>query len=229
MSQSMPDPGRVYRLGDSDELEGDVEALRLCSEQLGSCHPETLMAAHRLAVALWHAGYTDHAVGLLDQALDFSASDLGHEHPLRVDLLSTLGEILFEQRHVEQAQAIQQEVLAYCIRNSGPHHSSSLKAKGDLAAMLYQLGQDDEASRFEQEAFEEARIHLGKNHPITSVLAWNRAMSYERKGDLDSSQSIIVSELAWLLVAEPSCLDPDQNTIRGLLQRRVNWAGAAVC
>ena len=88
----MPDPGRVYRLGDSDELEGDVETLRLCSEQLGSCHPETLMAAQSLAVALWHAGYTDHALGLLDQALDFSASSLEDEHPLRVDLLNTLGE-----------------------------------------------------------------------------------------------------------------------------------------
>jgi len=225
----MPGFTRVYHLGDSEELEGHLATMRSCTEQFGPCHPRTLIAAKSLALALWHAGYTDQAIGLLDQALDFSASDLGHEHPLRVDLLSTLGEILFEQRHLEQAQAIQQEVLGYCIRNSGPHHSSSLKAKGDLAAMLYQLGQDDEASRLEQEAFEEARIHLGKNHPVTSVLAWNRAMSYERKGYLDFAQSIIVSELVWLLVADQSCLDPDQNTIRDLLERRVNWAGAIEC
>jgi hypothetical protein len=95
--------------------------------------------------------------------------------------------------------------------------------------MLYHLGQDDEASRLEQEAFEGARIHLGKNHPVTCVLAWNRAMSYEGTGDLDSAQSIIVGELVWLLAAEPSCLEPDQNAIRGLLERRVNWAGAIEC
>jgi len=182
-----------------------------------------------LAIAFWHAGYTDQAVGLLDQALGFAASTVGSDHSMRVDLLSTLGEILFEQRQLEQAQAIQREVLEYRIRHSGPNHSASLEAKGDLAAMLYELGQDDEAGRFEQEAFESARAHLGKAHPVTCVLAWNRAMNCERCGNLDSARSIIVSELAWLFVAEPSCLAPDQQAIRTLLERRLNWTKAAAC
>jgi tetratricopeptide (TPR) repeat protein len=218
-----------YRLGDSDEIEGHVATLRSCTDRLGPGHPETLTAAKTLATAFWLAGYTDQAIGLLDQALDFSAATLGREHPIRVDLLGTLGEILFEQRHLEQAEAIQREVLEYHIRNSGPNHSSSLEAKGDLAAMLYELGQDEEASRFEQEAFDEAQTHLGKTHSITCVLAWNRAISYERRGDLDSARGIIASELVWLLVADPSCLEPDQKTIRNLLERRVNWAGAIAC
>jgi tetratricopeptide (TPR) repeat protein len=225
----MPDPRCVYRLGDSDDIEGHVATLRSCTEEFGPYHPRTFIAAHTLATAFWHAGYTDHAVGLLDQALDFSAATLGSEHPMRVDLLSTLGEILFEERHLEQAEAIQREVLEYRIRHSGPNHPSSLEAKGDLAAMLYELGQDEEASRYEQEAFEEARTHLGKTHPVTCVLAWNRALNCEGRGDWHSAQSILVSELVWLLVADPSCLDPDQNAIRNLLERRVNWAGATAC
>lgn len=225
MSERRPE----YRLGDSDELEGHVTALRLCTEQLGPSHPRTLTAANRLAVAFWLAGYTDQAVSVLDQALDFIASTPESDHPIRVDLLSTLGEILFEQRQLDQAQAIQREVLEHRIRHSGPNHSASLEAKGDLAAMLYELGRDDEAAGFEQEAFDGARIHLGKAHPVTSVLAWNRAMNCERSGNSDSARSIIVNELAWLLGASPSSLGPDQHTIRTLLERRLNWAQATAC
>jgi tetratricopeptide (TPR) repeat protein len=229
MNQAMPDPRPEYRLGDSAELEGHVAMLRVCTEQLGPCHPRTLNAARNLATAFWLAGYTDQAVGLLDQALDFVASTLGGDHPMRIDLLNTLGKILFEQRYLEGALAIRREVLEYCVRHSGPNHRSSLDAKGDLAAILYELGQDEEAARLEREAFEGARAHLDKTHPVTSVLAWNCAVSHERRGDLDSARSIIVSELAWLLVAEPSCLKPEQDTIRTLLGRRLNWGGAAAC
>jgi tetratricopeptide (TPR) repeat protein len=223
----MPDPRLEYGPGDS-ELAVHVAALRFCTDQLGPSHPRTLMAAKTLATAFWLAGYTDRAIALLDQALDFLAATPAREHGMRADLLSTLGEILFERRHLDQAHAIQREVLEYRIRDGGPNHPASLEAKGDLAAMLYEMGQDEEASRFEQEALEGARAHLGKTHPVTCVLAWNRAMSCERRGDPDSAQGII-GELAWLLVAEPSCLEPHQNAIRNLLERRMRWAEAPTC
>jgi len=228
-AQLMPDTAPECRLGDSDELEGYVATLRFCEEQLGSSHPHTLTAANRLGIAFWQAGYSDRAIGLLDQALDRAAAALGSDHPLRVDLLGTLGEILFEQRQLHQAQAIQREVLANRIRHSGENHPASLEAKGDLAAMLYELGQIEEAGQNEQEAFEGARAHLGSAHTVTTVLAWNRAMSCERLGDVDSARRIIVNELVWLLSAEPSRLEPDQCAIRTLLEERLNWAAAPVC
>jgi tetratricopeptide (TPR) repeat protein len=225
----MPARFSQYCLGDSEELEGHVARLRLLTEQLGPGHPQTVRAANTAATAFWLAGYIEQAIVLLDQALGFVASAFGPEHPIRADLLSTLGEIFYEQRHLEQAQAIQREVLEHRIRYSGPNHSTSLTAKNDLAAVLYELGRNEEASRFEQEAFEAARTHLGKSHPVTCVLAWNRAMSCERGGDVASAQGIIATELVWLLAAEPSCLEPEQNTIRSLLERRVNWGAAATC
>ena len=225
----MPDPGSEYRLGDSDELKGRVAALRHSTEQLGASHPRTLAAANQLAIAFWMAGYADQAIGLLDQALDFVTSNLGSSHPLRADLLGTLGEILFEQRQLEPAQAIQREVVEHRMRHSGSYDSASLEAKADLAAMLYELGRDGEANRLEQEAFDGARAHLGKSHPVTCVLAWNRAMSCERCGDLDAARSIMMNELAWLLGEEPSRLQPDQHTIRTFLERRLNWDQAAAC
>lgn len=220
----MPDSGSECCLGDSEDLEEHVATLRLCTEQLGPCHPRTLTAANRLAVAFWLAGYTDQAVGLLDHALEFVASTPGSDYPQRVDLLSTLGEILLEQRHLEPAEAIQREVMEHRIRHSGPNHSAALEAKGDPAPMLYELGRDDEAARLEQEAFEGARAHFGRAHTVTCVLVWNRAMSCERCRDSDSARSIFVNELAWLLGTEPACLEPAQHTIRTFLERRLNWA-----
>jgi tetratricopeptide (TPR) repeat protein len=154
MSQAMPDLRREYRLGDSDELERHVAMLRICTEEFGPGHPRTLNAANALAAAFWLAGYTDQALGLLDQALDFVAPTLGDDHPVRIDLLSTLGKILFEQRHLDDAFAIQREVLEHRTRHSGQNHPSSLEARGDLAAILYELGQEEEAARLEREAFE---------------------------------------------------------------------------
>jgi hypothetical protein len=54
-------------------------------------------------------------------------------------------------------------------------------------------------------------------------------MSFERFGDIDSARSILVNELVWLLSAEPSSLAQDQYTIRTLLERRLDWAGATKC
>lgn len=191
MNQAMPDLRPEYHAGDSDELEGHVPMLRVCTGQHRPCHPRTLNAARNLAAAFWLAGYRDQAVGLLDQALDFVASTLGGGHPMRIDLLklNKLGKILFEQRHLEAALGVRREVMDYWVRLSAPNHPSSLEAKGDLAAILYELGQDEESARLEWEAFEGAGAHLGKPHPVTSVLAWNCVVSHERSGDLDSAEA----------------------------------------
>jgi tetratricopeptide (TPR) repeat protein len=185
--------------------------------------------ANRLAIAFWGVGESGHAIGLLDQILDRLTASIGPQHPMRIDVLTTLGEILFEEKHLEQAGAIWREVVAWRVRYSGANHPNSLEAKGDLAAVLFALGQDAEAGCLEQEAFESARTHLGRTHPVTSFLAWNRALSYERYGDLDSARRVIASELVWLLAEDPSSLEASQNTVRILLSARLNWETASTC
>jgi hypothetical protein len=111
----------------------------------------------------------------------------------------------------------------------GADHPDSLAAKGDMAAMLFELGLDEEASSLEREAFESARTHLGKSHAVTCVLAWNRALSYERCGDSDAARRIFADELVWLLAADPSRLETDQSIVRDLLAERFNWDGAKAC
>jgi tetratricopeptide (TPR) repeat protein len=212
------------------QIQTLVATLDLYSDRFGPYHPDTIEVVKELAIAFWHAGEIDKAVGLLDQALDHLTSSLGTEHPARVDVLSTLGEIMFEQRHLEQAGTILREVMECCVRNSGANHPSSLAAKGSLAAALFDLGCEEEAGFLEREAFESAQTHLGKTHPVTCVLAWNRTLMFERRRDLDSAREVVVNELVWLLAEDPSRLEADQNTIRAMLAERLNWDSArAAC
>ena len=130
---------------------------------------------------------------------------------------------------VEGGIALLQQAIDRATSSLGANHPDSLAAKGDMAALLFELGLEEEASSLEREAFESARMHLGKGHTVTSVLAWNRALSYERRGDLDSARRLFADELAWLLAEDPAGLETDQNIVRAMLVERFNWDAAKAC
>jgi tetratricopeptide (TPR) repeat protein len=216
----------VSRSGDVLTL---LDTLESHTDLFGPQHPRTLDAVHQLAMALWSAGDIGGAAGLLEEVLDRATSHLGIEHPLRIEILTSLGEMMFEQHRLEQAGEIHREVLESRIRQAGADHPSALAAKGDLAAVLFELGCEEEAVGLEREASESARRHLGKSHSVTCVLAWNRALNYERRGDPDSAKRIFAEELVWLLAEDPSSLEADQNIVRTLLAQRFNWDAAKAC
>jgi tetratricopeptide (TPR) repeat protein len=216
-------------LAAADEIYGFMMVLDSYTDRFGSCHPQTVAMANKLAIAFWRAGEVHQAIALLDQVLRGLDTSPGLENPTRVDLLSTLAKILFEQHHLQEACVIQCEVLELRVRHSGIDHENSLEARGDLATILFGLGQNKEATALEEEALESARIHLGKTHSVTCVLAWNRALSYERNGDTDSARKVLVSDLVWLLAEEPSCLGADQVAVRSMLAERLNWDIPRVC
>jgi hypothetical protein len=217
------------RVEDSGGVSTLWEALDSHMDLFGPHHTRTLAVAHKLAIALWQSGDVDGAIVLVRQALHCITSSFGSEDPIRVEFLSTLGEIMFEQRDLEVAGAIHREVLEYRVRHSGANHPAALAAKGDLAAVLFELGEDEEADLLELEAFECARTHLGKTHSVTCVLAWNRALNYERCGDVDSARRIFTNELTWLLAEDPACLEADQNMVRTMLAERLHWDNAKAC
>jgi tetratricopeptide (TPR) repeat protein len=203
--------------------------LETYSERFGPDHPRTLAIVHELAMALWQTGDMNRAVGLLDRTLDRLTSSFGVDHPARVDVLHTLGEIMFGQGQLEPAAAIFREVLECDIRHAGPNHPSSLEAKADLAAVLFELGHEAEADSLEQEACDDARRHLGLDHSVTTFLVWNRALTFERRGDLASARMLFTNELAWLLTQDPAGLAPGQNSIRTMLAERLRSDTAPVC
>jgi tetratricopeptide (TPR) repeat protein len=211
------------------DIAGLRDQLDSNTDLFGPHHPRTLAAVHQLAIALWGANDSDNAIHLLNQALDCIAAHFGSEYSMRTEILCTLGEIMFEQGQLEQAGDIHREVLQHRVRQDGANHPRSLAVKGDLAAILFELGRDDEAAVLEQEAFECARTHLGKTHTVTCVLAWNRALNHQRRGDSDSARRIFADQLAWLLVEDTSGLEADQNIVRTMLAGHLNWDAATEC
>jgi tetratricopeptide (TPR) repeat protein len=211
------------------EIYGLIAELDWQTGQAGPYHPRTIEVAHRLSIAFWCKGEINRAVSILDQALNGLASSPEPDHPVRLDVLNTLAEILVEQSQWEHASLIYREVLDLCIRRSGENHSSSLAAKGDLAMVLFELGQTHEATLIESQAYEGARLHLGRTHPVSCVLAWNRALRFETNGDADTARSIVVGELAWLLAQADDTLAADQQMIRTMLAKRLNWGSARIC
>jgi hypothetical protein len=121
------------------------------------------------------------------------------------------------------------EVLEACIRRFGSDHASTLTAKGDLALVLFELGEANEASELEREAWKSARKHLGGRHPVTCVLAWNRALRLENNGDANAARTILVDDLVWLLAEEDANLETDHHTVKALLAERWEWQTAKVC
>jgi hypothetical protein len=209
-------------------IENLMVALSSSTAQLGAFHSRTVAAANRLAIAFWRAGDINQAVDLLDQALDALALSSQSEHPVRTDTLHAW-------RDYDQTGAMGAGIsdlsrsAGYCVRRSGANHASSLAAKGDLAFALFEQGAEKEADQLEREAFANARIHLGKVHPVSCVLAWGRALRFENCGDVDSVRTIFVNELLWLLAENDAELDADQKTIRSMLAKRLNWDAPSVC
>jgi tetratricopeptide (TPR) repeat protein len=211
------------------EIYGLIGELDRQAAHFGPYHCETIAVAHRLAIAVWRAGDIDRAISILDQALNGIASWPQSDQIVRADILSTLAEILVENGQLEQAGVIYREALEISVRQLGDTHPSSLAAMGDLATVLFELGQTTEASFLEGQAYAGARRHLGPAHPVTCVLAWNRSLRCETAGEADKAKSIVTEELAWLLTHEGEPLSADQQMIRTMLARRLNWDSASVC
>jgi tetratricopeptide (TPR) repeat protein len=197
--------------------------------RFGPYHPETIAVAHRLAVGFWCTGEIDRAMSILQQALEGLASSVNPNDPVQLDLLCTLAEILVEQDRLEQAAAVYRDIVNLSISRSGETHPSTLAAQGDLALVLFELGRHDEAACLEGQAYACARDLLGAQHPVSCVLAWNRAQRFESNGDGEAATSIIRNELAWLLTQTEGALVTDQKMIRAMLAKRLNWDSAGAC
>jgi len=212
-----------------EDMEYLVGALAASTDEHGPHHPQTLAAAHRLAVGFWSNGDTQSAIGLLDQILKTITNEAAPLDVIGVDALNTLGKILFQERHLEQACAIHREVLEFHLDRNGPTHPDALAAQGDLATVLFELGDTRDADALEQDAFSRAQQHLTGRHPVRSVLAWHVALTCQRNGNAEGFKRALAEELLWLLAEEPKNLEPDQRAIRMLLEERLQWNTASRC
>ncbi|MBV9504890.1 MAG: tetratricopeptide repeat protein [Acidobacteriia bacterium] len=204
-----------------------LATLDSCATKLGPFDPQTVTVANQLAIAYWNAGETNQAISILNRALDGIEAAAGGEHQARIHLLGTLGRIMTEEAHWEQAGVVFGEILDLCTQQYGAQHASSLAAKGDLATVLFESGKSVEAAELEREALAGAHMFLGRRHPVTCVLTWNRGLRFEREAGTRLADAM--ADLLWLLAEEDASLDADQKEIRAMLANRLNWGSPHAC
>jgi hypothetical protein len=156
-------------------------------------------------------------------ALDLSTAQFGPFHPHTIGAVNRLATAFWKAGDTNRAVGLLDQAL------DGMASSSSLAAEGDLAVVLFELGKANEASEIERDASDRARMHLGKTHPVTCVLAWNRALRLEGHGDADSARAIIANDLLWLLSEDESELQTDHKAVKAMLGKRWDWDTARVC
>lgn len=168
-------------------------------------------------------------IARLWDALEASTDRLGPHHSETLAIAHTLGISLWHAGDLQSAATILKRAVESLASSCGATHPATLAAEGDFAAILFELGRDAEGSSLELAALERARLHLGKGHAVTTVLAWNRALNCEHSGQLDAARDIMANELSWLLREHPSELEDDQNIIRSMLAKRFQWDDAPSC
>ena len=161
------------------QSKGDSHAGRAVSEQLldrwrpllGPDHPDTLIAAGTLTLALVQLGEVEPARTLGDDTLQRSRRRLGPDHATTLGAGSALTSALVQLVEAEAARALGEDTLQRCRRVLGPDHPITLWAAAVLTTALGLLGEAKLARDLGQDMLRRSRQRLGPDHPITLYLA----------------------------------------------------------
>jgi hypothetical protein len=164
-----------YRWSRGESTASENERSRQLDEQLlhtrrrtlGEDHPDTLTAAHWLAVDLSHLGKHEHARALAENTLTRRRETLGPDHP---DTLKSAYRLAFDlhalEKH-EQARALDDDTLSRYRRTLGHDDPVTLHSAHRLADDLRALGEFEQARALDDDTLTRQRRILGHDHPNT--------------------------------------------------------------
>jgi tetratricopeptide (TPR) repeat protein len=135
---------------------------------LGPSHPDTVVAATRLAGAALVAGLGDDAVIYYQRALDTQTGRLGPDHPRTAAARADLVAALLAAGRPEEAIALLEGALAAGDRGGRiPHDVDSLALQDSLVAAYLAAGQYNEATRLAGRTLTERERSQGPDHAET--------------------------------------------------------------
>jgi tetratricopeptide (TPR) repeat protein len=180
-----PGPSRavLFQAGqslDSAGLTGPAvahwRAVAAASERvLGPGHPDTLLAADRLASALQAAGLGGEAVTLFQRAVDARARTLGPGHPGTVAAQADLGRALRSAGLPGDAIVVLEGVLAAAEHGPVPDGLDPLRIQDALASAYAEAGQYPDAIRLARRTLADRERRSGSGHPDTMATRANLA------------------------------------------------------
>jgi tetratricopeptide (TPR) repeat protein len=152
------------------------------SRVLGADHPDTMLAAHRLADAYLAAGRADDAVPWLQWVLDSLTSKLGSAHRGVLEARRRLGHALVAALQFPAAISVLERAVPQFERVCGAGHIDTLGARDELAAAYLAAGQHSDAIDLYRRTLADRERAQGDRHPQTMTTRHGLADSYLASG-----------------------------------------------
>lgn len=189
--------GSVYlNLGLYEEAEKLLrEARDTRTRLLGGDHPDTLVTANWLAIAVFEQGRFDEAALIDEDTLARRRRGLGDRHP---DTLKSIHNVAVRYRfsgRLGEAQPLFEEVLVAQREVLGDEHSETILTMTNLGGLYREMGRYQEARALLEEAAETHGRVFGMDHPRTLVTANNLADLYYDLGLLDEAEPLYAAVL----------------------------------
>jgi tetratricopeptide (TPR) repeat protein len=149
---------------------------------LGSGHPDTMLAAARLADAYLAAGRADDAIPWFQWLLDGMTHQLGPEHRDVIEARRRLGHALVSARQSAAAVATLETTVRQFEQVCGPAQTDTLGARDELAAAYLGAGQYSDAIALYRRTLADRERTQGDRHPQTMTTRHGLADSYLAAG-----------------------------------------------
>ena len=149
---------------------------------LGGGHPDTMLAARRLAGAYLAARRADDAVPWFQWILDSLTRRLGPDHRDVIEARRRLGHALVAALQFPAAITVLDSVVPQFEQVCGPEHADTLGARDELAAAYLAAGNySDAITRYRRTLADRERAQ-GARHPQTMTTRHGLADSYLASG-----------------------------------------------
>lgn len=145
------------------------ELAEVSERVLGPDHPDSVLAADRLASASLTGGLGPEAVSLYQRTLQSRADTLGPDHPSTIAVRADLGSALLAAGRIAEAVPVLEEVLNIRSRVQGPADPATLAVQDDLTAAYHEGGRYPEAIRMGRRTLLDREREQGPDHPDTIV------------------------------------------------------------
>lgn len=149
---------------------------------LGSGHPDTMLAAQRLADAYLAARRADDAVPWFQWILNSLTSKLGPDNRDVIEAQRRLGHALVAAQQIPAAITVLDRVAPRFEQTYGPRHAETFGARDELAAAYLAAGQYPDAITLYQRTLADRERTQGARHPQTMSTRQGLADSYLASG-----------------------------------------------
>jgi tetratricopeptide (TPR) repeat protein len=149
---------------------------------LGEGHPDTMLAAQRLAGACLAAGRADDAIPWFQWVVDQLTRQLRPDHRDVLEAQCRLGHAHVAALQLPAAIAVLEGAVPQFEQVSGPEHADTLGARDELAAAYLAAGRNSDAIALYRRTLADRERGQGSRHPLTTDTRDGLAGSYLASG-----------------------------------------------